>query len=127
MTIRYLQHVQVNVPAAVGDQARHFYAEVLGLEELPRPASLSSAGRRGIWYRIGDDQELHVFLNPSGDFDAAGSSQHPALIVDDLEDLQRRIEDAGYEIEDAIPIEGRARFFTSDPGGNRLEFLAFVA
>ena len=34
---------------------------------------------------------------------------------------------AGYEIEEAIHIQGRRRFFTRDPGGNRIEFLAFEA
>lgn len=126
MAVRGLQHVQVNVPLAAEAEARRFYNDLVGMEELLRPQSLADAGRHGMWYRCGE-QEFHVFFNPSAAFNAAASSQHPALLVDDLAALQKRLEDAGYEIEAAIPIEGRARFFTRDPGGNRVEFLSFAA
>ena len=106
-------------------QAKRFYGELLELIEIPRPASLSEAGRRGIWYRLGQAQELHIFLHP-GAFDASARSQHPALVVDDLANLRERLEQAGCTIEEAIPIAGRARFFTRDPGGNRIEFLALT-
>lgn len=124
MGVRGLQHVQVSVPLVAEAAARRFYGEIVGMEELSRPQSLAAAGRNGAWYRCGD-QEFHVFFNPNATFDAAASSQHPALLVDALAELQRGLEDAGYEIEVAIPIEGRERFFTRDPGGNRIEFLAF--
>jgi catechol 2,3-dioxygenase-like lactoylglutathione lyase family enzyme len=126
MGVRGLQHVQVNVPLIAEDEVRRFYLEIVGMEELARPHSLADAGRHGVWYRCGE-QEFHVFFNPGATFDAVASSQHPALLVDDLAALQKRLEDAGYEIEAAIPIKGRARFFTRDPGGNRVEFLTFAA
>jgi catechol 2,3-dioxygenase-like lactoylglutathione lyase family enzyme len=124
MTAVYLQHVQVNVPTARENDARRFYRDVIGLDEMPRPQSLSDAGRKGMWFRIGDDQELHVFLNP--DDTPTPGSQHPALVVDDLAELRTRLEAQGCEIEDAIPIDGRARYFARDPGNNRLEFLEFT-
>jgi hypothetical protein len=40
--------------------------------------------------------------------------------------VRGRLESAGVELEDAIPINGRARFFCRDPFGHRFEFLAFV-
>jgi len=124
MTILALQHVQVNVPALREAEARAFYRDVLGLEEIQRPESLTNAGRSGAWFSLGSDQELHVFFNP-GSMDIAHSSAHPALIVDDLAALREYVAAAGCEIEEAIPIEGRERFFTRDPGGNRIEFMAF--
>lgn len=126
MGVRGLQHVQVNVPLIAEAEARHFYRDLVGMEELSRPQSLADAGRHGVWYRCGE-QEFHVFFNPNAALDVAASSPHPALLVDDLAALQERLEGAGYEIEAAIPIEGRARFFTRDPGGNRVEFLSFAA
>ena len=127
MTIVSLQHVQVNVPLASADDARRFYGELLGLEELARPGSLSDAGRGGAWYRIADGQELHIYFNPDVGFDASSLDQHPALITDDLAGLRERLTSSGVPLEDAIPIAGRERFFARDPGGNRIEFLAFVA
>jgi catechol 2,3-dioxygenase-like lactoylglutathione lyase family enzyme len=126
MGVLGLQHVQVNVPLIAEDEARRFYRQLVGMEELPRPKSLSEAGRHGVWYRCGE-QELHVFFNPNATFDAAASSQHPALLVDDLHALRGRLTSAGYEIEEAIPIAGRARFFARDPGGNRVEFLSLTS
>lgn len=83
MGVRGLQHVQVNVPLVAEAEVRRFYCEIVGMEELSRPQSLTDAGRRGAWYRCGE-QEFHVFFNPNATFDAAASSQHPALFVDDL-------------------------------------------
>jgi catechol 2,3-dioxygenase-like lactoylglutathione lyase family enzyme len=124
MTILGLHHVQINVPASRGDEARRFFGELLGLEEMPRPESLSSAGRNGMWYRCGGN-EFHVFFAPDGEFKEDRSSRHPALLVDDLAGLRGRLEAAGVELEEAIPINGRARFFCRDPFGHRLEFLSF--
>jgi catechol 2,3-dioxygenase-like lactoylglutathione lyase family enzyme len=126
MEIKRLHHVQISVPASAKDDARRFYGETLGLEEAPRPQSLSDAGRDGVWYRVGDN-ELHVYFNPELEPFLEQSSRHPAFIVDGLGELRERLQSAGADLEDAIPIQGRERFFCRDPFGNRLEFLAFSA
>ncbi|MCH7953963.1 MAG: VOC family protein [Chloroflexi bacterium] len=125
MSIVSLQHVQMIVPAALADEARRFYGELLGLEEMRRPQSLSDAGRTGVWYRIGD-QELHLRFETDPDGEPELSDRHPALVTNDLDGLRKRLSAAGCELDKAIPIEGRARFFARDPGGNRIEFLAFT-
>ncbi|HEY5625900.1 MAG TPA: VOC family protein [Dehalococcoidia bacterium] len=125
MAIVSIQHVQVIVPDGLADEARRFYGELLGLDEMPRPDSLSGAGRTGAWYRIGE-QELHLRFEPDPATEPGLSDGHPALITSDLDGLRSRLASAGFELEAAIPIEGRARFFTRDPGGNRIEFLAFT-
>jgi catechol 2,3-dioxygenase-like lactoylglutathione lyase family enzyme len=125
MTIVGLHHVQVNVAAELADEAEHFYEQTLGFERMRRPESLSDAGRSGVWYRCGDG-ELHVFLNPDPSAKPENSSRHPAFLVNDLGALQKRLEAAGVDLEEAIPIDGRERFFCRDPFGNRLEFLSFT-
>ncbi len=125
MAIVRLQHLQMTIPASQANEARRFYGELLGLEEMPRPQSLSDAGRTGAWYRIGD-QELHLRFETNPDGEPGLSDRHPALITNDLDGLRMRLGDAGVELEEAIPVEGRARFFARDPGGNRIEFLAFA-
>jgi catechol 2,3-dioxygenase-like lactoylglutathione lyase family enzyme len=125
MAVVGLHHVQVNVPLDKEADAHRFYGEIIGLERMERPQSLSDAGRRGVWFRCGE-QEFHVFSNPEQQFDPRTSSQHPALLVDDLDALRERLVADGYEIEEAIPIAGRRRFLTRDPGGNRIEFLSLV-
>ncbi len=125
MAIVGLHHVQVNVPVAPAEEARRFYGELLGLEEMPRPGSLSDAGRSGIWYRAGES-EFHIFFNPDSPLEREVSSRHPALLVDDLPALRKQLEAAGVELEGAIRIAGRERFFVRDPFGNRIELLRFV-
>jgi catechol 2,3-dioxygenase-like lactoylglutathione lyase family enzyme len=125
MTIVGLHHVQINVPEARADEARRFFEGLLGFQEMPRPESLANAGRNAVWYRCGDN-EFHVFSAPDGDFREDRSSRHPAFLVDDLGSLRTRLTASGVELEEAIPINGRERFFCRDPFGHRFEFLAFV-
>ena len=125
MTILGLHHVQINVPAARASEARHFFEDLLGFEEISRPDSLSNAGRIGVWYRCGDN-EFHVFFAPDDEFQEDRSSRHPGFLVADLDGLRARLDSADVELEDAIPINGRERFFCRDPFGHRLEFLSFV-
>jgi catechol 2,3-dioxygenase-like lactoylglutathione lyase family enzyme len=124
VTILGLHHVQINVPASRAAEARRFFEDLLGLQQIQRPESLSNAGRNGVWYACGDN-EFHVFFAPDGEFKEDRSSRHPALLVDDLGRLRERLQSARVELEDAIPIDGRARFFCRDPFGHRLEFLSF--
>jgi catechol 2,3-dioxygenase-like lactoylglutathione lyase family enzyme len=125
VTILGLHHVQVNVPAARANEARRFFGDLLGFEEIPRPESLSDAGRNGVWYRCGEN-EFHVYFAPDGEFREDRSSRHLAFLVADLRSLRERLQSAGAELEDAIPIDGRERLFCRDPFGHRLEFLSFA-
>lgn len=108
-----LDHVQVAAPPGCEAAARAFYGELLGLEEVEKPASLK--GRGGVWF-----QQLHVGVEE--DFRPARKA-HPALRVSDIDALATRLTTAGKRIEwdDALP--GIRRFYTSDPWGNRVELL----
>jgi catechol 2,3-dioxygenase-like lactoylglutathione lyase family enzyme len=110
-----IDHVQVAVPSGREADARAFYGELLGLDELPRPTTLQD--RRGCWFRVGA-QELHVgFEEP---FHPARKA-HPSFVVDDLAALVARLRAAGTEARPDESIPGVERSFVSDPFGNRLE------
>jgi catechol 2,3-dioxygenase-like lactoylglutathione lyase family enzyme len=117
-TVLGLDHVQVAVPPGVEEQCRAFYVGVLGMPELPKPPVLAARG--GIWVQAGA-QELHCGVEK--DF-APARKAHPAFSVADLDALARRVTAGGHEVawDDTNP-ELR-RFFTHDPFGNRLEFVA---
>jgi ubiquinone/menaquinone biosynthesis C-methylase UbiE len=115
--IQGLDHVKVVVPRSEVERARVFYGQVLGLPEVPKPGVLQERG--GAWYRCGS-QQLHLGLEDSV---AKSSSAHPGLLVNDLESLRRRVEEAGMPIIEDVPLPGFRRFSTHDPFGNRLEFL----
>lgn len=118
-----LHHVQVAAPPGCEAAARRFYGELLGLDELTKPAAL--AGRGGVWFALGSGQ-LHIGVED--DF-APARKAHPALRVDSqgLDALARRLGDAGAPVQWDDALDGVRRFFSADPWGNRLELLALSA
>jgi catechol 2,3-dioxygenase-like lactoylglutathione lyase family enzyme len=117
MRIVGIDHVQLAMPAGGEDAARRFYRDVLGFDEIAKPAALS--GRGGAWFRSGD-VELH--LGVETDFRPAHKA-HPALRVEGLTALIVRCVDAGYPVERDVPLPGLERVHVSDPFGNRIEFI----
>ena len=116
-TITGIDHVQVAVPPNVEEQCRAFYVNLLGMQELVKPPILAARG--GIWVKAGG-QELHCGVE--AEFQPARKA-HPAFAAVRLDDLARRVEDAGNKVawDDTNPAI--RRFFTHDPFGNRLEFV----
>jgi catechol 2,3-dioxygenase-like lactoylglutathione lyase family enzyme len=115
-----MHHVQLAIPAESEDRARGFYGEVLGCEELTKPATLADRG--GVWFRYGG-VELHLGID--GDHRPARRA-HPGILVGDLDELEARLRGAGYEVEPDYLLPGYRRFYVYDPFGNRLEFLAVL-
>ena len=116
MTISGIDHVQVAAPVGCESEARAFYGELLGVEELPKPEPLASRG--GCWFRVGA-QELHVGVEEP--FTPARKA-HPSFVVSDLDGLASRLAAAGLDVAYNDEIPGTKRFETADPFGNRLEF-----
>jgi catechol 2,3-dioxygenase-like lactoylglutathione lyase family enzyme len=114
-----IDHVQLAMPANGEAVARRFYGDLLGLEELAKPANLAARG--GLWYACG---ALQLHLGVDSAFRAAKKA-HPALRVRNLPELRAALEVAGHAIRlDPEPIAGVDRFFSEDPFGNRIEFVA---
>lgn len=114
-----LDHVKIAIPAGGEDAARGFYAGLLGMVEVPKPANLSPSG---CWF-TGGGVALHIGVDP--DFRPAKKA-HPALLVDDTDALRARLVAAGYAASDDKPIAEYRRFFTADPFGNRIELMERV-
>ena len=114
-----IDHIQIAAPSGSEKAARRFYGELLGMEEIPKPNSLKARG--GCWFRAGL-HEVHIGIQQ--DFMPAEKA-HPGFTVNALEQLKLRLQELGYAIIEDEPINGRCRFFTHDPFGNRIEFLAF--
>ncbi|GHH69310.1 glyoxalase [Promicromonospora soli] len=123
--------MQVTCPPGGEDAARRFYADGLGLTEVPRPEGL--AGRALCWFRDFDEDgrttaEIHVGVE---DPFTPARKAHPALVADDvahLESIGARLEELGYEItwKDRHTFDGYERFHAFDGAGNRVEVLTPV-
>ena len=116
MPVTGFDHFQLAIPEGGEEKARSFFVDLLGMEEVAKPAALSP---KGCWFTAGT-AALHVGIDP--DFRPARKA-HPALLVGDLESLRKRLEAAGMPTRDEIPLEGYRRFFTEDPFGNRIELM----
>lgn len=117
MSAVWIDHVQVAIPKGGEVAAREFYAQLLGLQEIPKPSSL--AGRGGLWLQSANIQ-FHVGVDP--DFRPA-TKAHVGFAVKDLSAVLRQLAEAGYEIKHDDSVAGLIRAFTSDPFGNRVELI----
>lgn len=115
--ITRIDHVQLAMPPGGETLAREFYAHILGIPEVPKPAELAKRG--GAWFEEGS---VKIHLGVEMDFRPARKA-HPALVVEDLASLVFRLRDKGYAVVDDDALEGYFRIFVSDPFGNRLELM----
>ena len=117
MQVECIDHIQLAMPAGEEAAARQFYAGLLGISEVPKPAKLAARG--GVWFERG---ALRVHLGIEEDFVAAKKA-HPAFLVSDLPSLVKQLQNAGLRIKDDDDLPGFYRVYVNDPFGNRLEFM----
>ncbi len=111
-------HVQIAMPVGGEAAARAFFGELLGLAEIPKPAELATRG--GCWFAVG---ALQLHLGVETEFRPARKA-HVALATAAIAGLEQRLVAAGHLTHADTPVDGRVRFFTADPFGNRIEFIA---
>ncbi|MEM9564762.1 MAG: VOC family protein [Actinomycetota bacterium] len=117
MPIEGLDHVQLAMPAGQEASAAAFYADLLGVPEVPKPPHLATRG--GCWFES-STVKIHLGVDP--DFRPARKA-HPALLVTDLGSLVERLRAAGVAIGDDEPLDGFDRVYVDDPFGNRIELM----
>jgi catechol 2,3-dioxygenase-like lactoylglutathione lyase family enzyme len=115
-----LDHVQLAMPPGEEARADAFYCDLLGFVALPKPEPLASRGGR--WYASGGGQ-VQVHLGAEADFRPARKA-HPALRVDGLDELVRRLDAAGASWRWDHELPERQRAYVDDPFGNRIELIA---
>ncbi|HEX2911660.1 MAG TPA: VOC family protein [Chloroflexia bacterium] len=120
-----VQHVTITIEegSAALETARKFYADVLGLQVLPRPESTDN-GRPGWWLSLGPSgQQVHISTERGAKDYNGPSKRHSAFLVKDLAALGEQLQKNGVTVEGTNQFEGQTRFFCRDPFGNRLEFV----
>ena len=118
MSVKHPFHLAFPVTSL--EKARAFYGGLLGLTEISPPATLASLDL--IWYRLGENTELHITVEEPMGQDHSG--RHFCLAVDDLVELRDRLEEAGVTAVGDLPIPRRPRFFVRDPFGNLIEITS---
>lgn len=121
MPMYALHHVQLAIPDGGEPEARAFFGGVLGMEEIAKPPALAARG--GCWFASGG---LELHLGVEAPFQPAKKA-HPGILVGDLDDVIARLQAAGYDATPDDLFPGFRRVYSTDPFGNRLEFLQSLA
>jgi catechol 2,3-dioxygenase-like lactoylglutathione lyase family enzyme len=114
-----VDHIHIAVPPGRLEEAKDFYASIIGLELTERPDYIF--GSAGYWFNIADVQ-LHVGVEPPMPI----STRHTAFEVEDIAAALKHLEDKIEILEEPV-IPGRIRFAFHDPFGNRVELLQYIA
>jgi len=109
--------MQLAMPLCEEETARRFFIGVLGMSEIDKPPVLAARG--GAWFRSGG---LELHLGVEDDFRPAAKG-HPGILTDDLDEVVRRLREAGQDVTWDDDLPGFRRVYAQDPFGNRLEFL----
>lgn len=115
-----IDHIQLAAPADCEKEARQFFGDILNLKEIPKPSNLAKRG--GVWFELGN-QQLHIGVQK--EFSAAKKA-HPAFEIENIENLKSQLQKKGIDVIEDNELENANRFFTSDPFGNRLEFIEWL-
>ena len=110
-----LDHVQVMMPNGAEDDARAFYAGLLGLTEIGSPSRCAQAAA------CGSPRGIHV-SGEEGSRRLAGRTRRCASRT--LDRLAGVLAAAGCTVEWDERWPAVRRFYTRDPFGNRVELLA---
>jgi catechol 2,3-dioxygenase-like lactoylglutathione lyase family enzyme len=106
-------------------RARHFYGDVLGLRELPRPPFHFE----GAWYEVGDRQ-LHLIVRPDattmrGITTIDPGDGHVALRVASYRDAVAHLHAHGVACREfPTNVTPWPQVFVADPDGNQIELNA---
>jgi catechol 2,3-dioxygenase-like lactoylglutathione lyase family enzyme len=115
-----LHHAFHTVPVAGAPELRHFYADLLGLVEIPRADVLADMPL--IWFKVGEDH-LHFRLDDG--WERGRRDHHIAIMFDDLTPVLQRLRDDGYEINQLPSFQdyGYKRYYVYDPFGRQVEMI----
>ena len=123
IAVERVHHVAVNVTDLA--RSRRFYAEVLGLAEIPRP----DFDFPGAWFALGE-QQLHLIVHPPartlrGTNEIDSRDGHVALRVRDYAETLEHLRALG--VPHSARPQGKTSFmqiFVTDPDGNVIELNA---
>jgi len=117
MKIKSLEHAAINVKDL--EASRKFYSEGLGLKEIDRP----NFDFKGIWYGIGEHQQLHLLEEPGLAPSKNRQNHHFALQVADITEAEKELKSRDVKIVMG-PMDrpdGVTQIFVVDPDGYVIE------
>ena len=100
-----------------------FYARVLELKRLPRPAF----DFPGAWFQLGATQELHLIGERTEPVTSGNRGNHYALLIDDMDEWESHLNELGIEYRARVTRpDGAFQIFLKDPDGHSIELCTAV-
>ena len=116
MIVRQLNHVALHV--ANVEKSVAFYRDTMKLPAMDRPAF----DFPGAWFRLGDDQELHLIGGRDQPVHSHHRGGHMALIVDSLDQWEAHLDACGAtRLPRKTRPDGALQTFVQDPDGHWIE------
>ena len=117
-TVKVLQLNHVAIHVADVDASVAFYRDVLKLPQMDRPAF----DFPGAWFRLAEDQELHLIGDRELPVHSHHRGGHFALIVEDLDTWEAHIDKMGAQrLQRKTRPDGAHQTFVCDPDGHWVE------
>lgn len=118
-----VHHVNITVPTGNEKECAAFYEGLLGLKRAFRPTEIDVPG---IWYDLGNDNQVHVVF--SGHFRQETVGDHFAVEVDDMDALLSSLRAHDVEVRgpNSMNYDRSQRAFCRDPFGNQIEFMYYL-
>lgn len=116
MAVLKIDHFQVAIPWGTVPEALAFYEGVLQFVRVPKPAELD---QNGAWLSQGS---VNLHLGEEREFEPSRRA-HPALLVDNFDQLLANAERAGQKLRIDDGPAGYKRASVFDPFGNRIELM----
>ena len=120
--VQGIDHVNLSAPAELLERVRHFYVDIIGLHEGPRPTFRS--GSRGYWLYAGAEPVMHLTSRGGGQASAqaTGWLDHIAFACVGLPAMRAKLDAAGvtYRI-DVVDMPPQVQLFLTDPAGVGVE------
>jgi len=111
-----LNHVALHV--ANLEASVRFYRDTMKLPVMQRP----DFDFPGAWFRLGDDQELHLIGDRRTQVHSHHRGGHFALVVDSLDDWEKQIDQCGApRLPRKQRPDGTWQTFVQDPDGHWIE------
>ncbi len=111
-----LNHVAIHVTDI--NRSVAYYRDVLGLTPLARPAFSFP----GAWFRLGQDQELHLIGDDQYPALRQHRGNHFAMLIDDIDAWERALDERGAShLPRRIRPDGAYQIFLNDPDGHYIE------
>lgn len=118
MDLQELNHVAIHVSDV--DRSCAFYADVLKLERMARPAF----DFPGAWFRLGRVQELHIIGGRTEPVMSHNRGNHFALRTENIEAWRRHLDGLGLIARGPVRRpDGATQIFIRDPDGHIIEIF----